>query len=90
MFTTACDLTCLPFTFCCRRRCSRYLIAGDKKGTAEKFVDNLPGFPDNIRYDGEGRYWIALSAVTPQISSSHQSSSEGKKCFGMVKFLLGA
>ncbi|RLN41482.1 protein STRICTOSIDINE SYNTHASE-LIKE 5-like [Panicum miliaceum] len=49
------------------RRCSRYHIAGDKKGTVEKFIDNLPGFPDNIRYDGEGRYWIALSAGrTPQ------------------------
>ncbi|TVU31844.1 hypothetical protein EJB05_23546 [Eragrostis curvula] len=45
-----------------QRRCSRYHIAGDKKGTVEKFIDNLPGFPDNIRYDGEGRYWIALSA----------------------------
>jgi len=44
------------------RRCSRYHITGDKKGTVEKFIDNLPGFPDNIRYDGEGRYWIALSA----------------------------
>ncbi|TKV95156.1 hypothetical protein SEVIR_9G342900v4 [Setaria viridis] len=44
------------------RRCSRYHIAGDKKGSVEKFIDNLPGFPDNIRYDGEGRYWIALSA----------------------------
>lgn len=44
------------------RRCSRYHIAGDKKGTVDKFIDNLPGFPDNIRYDGEGRYWIALSA----------------------------
>jgi len=33
----------------------------------EKFIDNLPGFPDNIRYDGEGRYWITLSAGrTPQ------------------------
>ncbi|KAF8697806.1 hypothetical protein HU200_035294 [Digitaria exilis] len=44
------------------RRCSRYHITGDKKGTVEKLIDNLPGFPDNIRYDGEGRYWIALSA----------------------------
>ncbi|CAN6305993.1 unnamed protein product, partial [Urochloa humidicola] len=44
------------------RRCSRYHITGDKKGTVEKFIANLPGFPDNIRYDGEGRYWIALSA----------------------------
>ncbi|KAL6883778.1 hypothetical protein ACP4OV_011192 [Aristida adscensionis] len=44
------------------RRCSRYHIKGDKKGTVEKFIDNLPAFPDNIRYDGEGRYWIAFSA----------------------------
>ncbi|CAN6288896.1 unnamed protein product [Urochloa humidicola] len=44
------------------RRCSRYHITGDKKGTVERFIDNLPGVPDNIRYDGEGRYWIALSA----------------------------
>ncbi|CAN6312049.1 unnamed protein product [Urochloa humidicola] len=43
------------------RRCSRYHITGDKAGTVEKFIDNLPGVPDNIRYDGEGRYWIALS-----------------------------
>jgi sugar lactone lactonase YvrE len=48
----------------CRRRCSRYHIAGDKKGTVEKFIDNLPEFPDNIRHDGEGQYWIALSAVS--------------------------
>ncbi|WVZ57521.1 hypothetical protein U9M48_007898 [Paspalum notatum var. saurae] len=47
---------------CCRRRCSRYHLAGDKKGTVQKFIDNLPGFPDNIRYDGEGRYWIALTS----------------------------
>ncbi|OEL34630.1 Protein STRICTOSIDINE SYNTHASE-LIKE 4 [Dichanthelium oligosanthes] len=49
------------------RWCSRYHITGDKKGTVEKFIDNLPGFPDNIRYDGEGRYWIALAGGrTPQ------------------------
>ncbi|CAM0956322.1 unnamed protein product [Alopecurus aequalis] len=44
------------------RRCSRYHIRGDKAGTVERFIDSLPGYPDNIRYDGEGRYWIALSA----------------------------
>uniref|UniRef100_J3N4J9 Strictosidine synthase conserved region domain-containing protein n=1 Tax=Oryza brachyantha TaxID=4533 RepID=J3N4J9_ORYBR len=43
-------------------RCSRYHINGDKAGTVDKFIDNLPGFPDNIRYDGDGRYWIAISA----------------------------
>uniref|UniRef100_A0A0D9XM18 Strictosidine synthase conserved region domain-containing protein n=1 Tax=Leersia perrieri TaxID=77586 RepID=A0A0D9XM18_9ORYZ len=56
------DQDSLIFCETIMRRCSRYHINGDKAGTVEKFIDNLPGFPDNIRYDGEGRYWIALSA----------------------------
>ncbi|EHA8589719.1 putative protein STRICTOSIDINE SYNTHASE-LIKE 6 [Cocos nucifera] len=28
----------------------------------ENFIENLPGYPDNIRCDGEGNYWIALSS----------------------------
>lgn len=41
-------------------RCMRYYIQGEKEGTIDVFIDRLPGMPDNIRYDGEGRYWIAL------------------------------
>ncbi|KAG9443181.1 hypothetical protein H6P81_019035 [Aristolochia fimbriata] len=44
------------------RRCRKYYIAGEKNGTVEAFVDNLPGLPDNIHYDGEGHFWIALPA----------------------------
>ncbi|XP_078155567.1 protein STRICTOSIDINE SYNTHASE-LIKE 6-like [Carex rostrata] len=44
------------------RRCRRYHIQGKEKGTIENFIENLPGYPDNIRYDGEGHYWIAMSA----------------------------
>lgn len=44
------------------RKCKKYHIKGDKKGSVDIFVDNLPGFPDNIRYDGEGHYWIALAS----------------------------
>ncbi|XP_078161555.1 protein STRICTOSIDINE SYNTHASE-LIKE 6-like [Carex rostrata] len=44
------------------RRCRRYHIQGKKKGTVENFIDNLPGYPDNIRYDSEGCYWIAIFA----------------------------
>ena len=29
----------------------------------EKFIDNLSGMPDNILYDEEGHYWIALATV---------------------------
>ncbi|XP_027179940.1 protein STRICTOSIDINE SYNTHASE-LIKE 4-like [Coffea eugenioides] len=43
------------------RRCKRYYLKGERKGSVDTFVDNLPGRPDNIRYDGEGQYWIALT-----------------------------
>lgn len=43
------------------RRCQKYYIKGKEKGTVKKFVDGLPGMPDNIHYDGEGQYWIAIS-----------------------------
>uniref|UniRef100_A0A452YSK0 Strictosidine synthase conserved region domain-containing protein n=4 Tax=Aegilops tauschii subsp. strangulata TaxID=200361 RepID=A0A452YSK0_AEGTS len=57
------DQDSLIFCETVMRRCSRYHIRGDKAGTVESFIDSLPGLPDNIRYNGEGRYWIALSAV---------------------------
>ncbi|KVI08726.1 protein STRICTOSIDINE SYNTHASE-LIKE 6-like [Cynara cardunculus var. scolymus] len=41
-------------------RCMRYYIEGEKAGTIDVFIDRLPGMPDNIRYDGEGRYWIGI------------------------------
>ncbi|KAL6993374.1 strictosidine synthase [Sarracenia purpurea var. burkii] len=42
------------------RRCKRYYIQGEHKGSVDIFIDNLPGMPDNIRYDGEGQFWIGL------------------------------
>ncbi|KAL3720624.1 hypothetical protein ACJRO7_005443 [Eucalyptus globulus] len=42
------------------RWCKRYYITGERKGHIDTFIDRLPGYPDNIRYDGEGHYWIAL------------------------------
>ncbi|KAF7809599.1 protein STRICTOSIDINE SYNTHASE-LIKE 6-like [Senna tora] len=44
------------------RRCKKYYIEGPKKGSIETFIADLPGFPDNIHYDGEGQYWIGLSS----------------------------
>ncbi|KAM7265489.1 hypothetical protein ACFE04_003172 [Oxalis oulophora] len=38
----------------------KYYIGGKKKGSTENFIESLPGLPDNIRYDGEGHYWIAM------------------------------
>ncbi|CAO2186865.1 unnamed protein product [Urochloa humidicola] len=37
----------------------RHWIRGPNAGTAELFTD-LPGYPDNVRPDGKGGYWVAL------------------------------
>ncbi|RCV30134.1 hypothetical protein SETIT_6G069700v2 [Setaria italica] len=37
----------------------RYWIRGPEAGTSELFAD-LPGYPDNVRPDGKGGYWVAL------------------------------
>jgi sugar lactone lactonase YvrE len=37
----------------------RYWITGPKVGTSEILAD-LPGYPDNVRPDGRGGFWVAL------------------------------
>ncbi|KAM6540486.1 hypothetical protein CsatB_004933 [Cannabis sativa] len=60
------DQTCLIFCETLMKRCRKYHLKGEKKGTVEPFIAYLPGFPDNIRYDGEGLYWIGLSSGASQ------------------------
>ncbi len=43
-------------------RVQRYWLKGPKAGCAEIFIDNLPGFPDNISYNGGERFWLAIAA----------------------------
>ena len=43
-----------------RYRITRYWLSGEKAGQADIFIDNLPGFPDNLSYNGEGLFWVAL------------------------------
>ena len=42
-------------------RVTRYWLAGPRRGTAEPFLENLPGLPDNLTWSAERRaFWIAL------------------------------
>jgi sugar lactone lactonase YvrE len=41
-------------------RITRYWLKGAKSGSAETFAENLPGFPDNLSFNGAERYWVAL------------------------------
>lgn len=44
-------------------RIKKYWLKGEKAGTVETVVENLPGFPDNISSNGKGVYWVALFTV---------------------------
>lgn len=44
-------------------RMLRYWLAGPKRGTWEVFLDDLPGFPDNVTYSKTRKaFWVALFA----------------------------
>ncbi|MGE8064107.1 SMP-30/gluconolactonase/LRE family protein [Pseudomonas sp. NPDC089569] len=43
-------------------RISRYWLSGPKAGTHDLFIDNLPGLPDNLAFNGHDRFWVALYA----------------------------
>lgn len=47
-----------------RYRVQRLWLAGPRAGETEIFIDNLPGFPDNLHSNGRGIYWLAL--VSPR------------------------
>ncbi|TGN38279.1 SMP-30/gluconolactonase/LRE family protein [Marinobacter confluentis] len=53
-------------------RILKYWIGGREPGAVEVFADNLPGFPDNLAVDAEGRYWVAFpTRRNAQIDSLH-------------------
>ncbi|VXB68195.1 Gluconolactonase [Pseudomonas sp. 8AS] len=43
-----------------RYRITRYWLKGDKAGSHDVFIDNLPGMPDNLQGDRAGTFWVAL------------------------------
>ncbi|MDH5432578.1 MAG: SMP-30/gluconolactonase/LRE family protein [Gammaproteobacteria bacterium] len=47
-------------------RIHRYWLKGEKAGSSEIFIDNLPGFPDGISSNRNGTFWLALP--TPRLA----------------------
>src|SRR5690606_27504204 len=45
-------------TWACR--ISRFWFEGPKRGRTEIFMDDLPGYPDNVNRGSNGTYWVAL------------------------------
>ena len=43
-------------------RILKHWLSGDLKGSTEVLIDNLPGFPDNIKNGLNGRFWVGFAA----------------------------
>lgn len=43
-------------------RVRRLWLAGPRAGESDLFVENLPGFPDGILWNGRDTYWLALAS----------------------------
>jgi ribose transport system permease protein len=44
-------------------RITRYWFDGPSKGRVETFMDNFPGYLDNINRGSDGTYWVALNGM---------------------------
>ena len=53
-----------------RYRTRRYWLEGDKAGTSDVFLDNLPGFPDNLDGNRKGSFWMAFFTVRNPIADA--------------------
>jgi sugar lactone lactonase YvrE len=47
----------------------RYWLKGPKAGQYELLAD-LPGYPDNVRRDGKGGFWVALNQEKARLNST--------------------
>ncbi len=51
-------------------RVTRYWLTGEKAGTHDIFIDNLPGFPDGISSNERDGFWVALASPrNPQLDA---------------------
>lgn len=41
-------------------RITRVHLRGENAGSHDVFIDNLPGLPDNLSFNGRDRFWVAL------------------------------
>jgi sugar lactone lactonase YvrE len=52
-------------------RVRRVWVAGERAGTSEVVIENLPGFPDGISSNGRNGFWLAL--IAPRNAELDQS-----------------
>ena len=41
-------------------RIHKYWLKGEKVGSSEVLIENLPGFPDNLNHGLNGTFWVGI------------------------------
>lgn len=58
-----------------RYRIRRFWLRGEKAGKSDIFIDNVPGFPDNVTSNRNGLFYVALFTVrNPAMDGIHPYS----------------
>ena len=69
-------------------RVLKYWLRGPKKGTSEVFLDNLPGFPNNISRRHNGHFWIGFTTKrNDQLDAIHPKKGMKKFVYGLPSFV---
>jgi hypothetical protein len=50
-------------------RVHRLWLRGERAGQQDLFIDELPGTPDNIRFDGVDTFWIAMPSLRASLDA---------------------
>ena len=64
-------------------RVHRLWLEGERAGQQELFIDELPGTPDNIRFDGAETFWIAM----PSLRASLDDIAQWPRLRALLSFL---
>lgn len=71
-------------------RVRRLWLKGEKAGQDDMFVDGLPGYPDNLSFNGEDKFWIALVMARDDGTDSLWEDTFTRKVMIRAQNLLGA
>lgn len=82
------DESYLLMTETIKYRVLRYWLKGDKAGTTDVFVDNLPGFPNGISIRDDGSYWLGFSTKrNDALDKIHSKPGMKKFVYALPGFL---
>ncbi|UTW56810.1 SMP-30/gluconolactonase/LRE family protein [Kordiimonas sp. SCSIO 12610] len=74
-----------------RYRITRYWLKGEKAGSSDIFVDNLPGFPDGVSSNRNGVFWVAMPTPrSADVDNAHPSPFTKKLLSKLPKFMQPA